>query len=259
MKSLIKTTGLTIGYKGKTITADVNLSLQQGSLTALIGCNGAGKSTLLKTLTGNIKPIKGKIELGTKELTEINRKELSKLLAVVTTEQPSAGGLTLQELVAMGRIPYTGRIGRLNSEDKQIVKEALIKVGIEHKKDTFVADLSDGERQKGMIARALAQQTPLIIMDEPFSFLDVASRLELLDLMRELVDEQNKTILFSTHEVGEAMRIADNLWAFVKDDKGTTIIEGTSEQLIQTSVIDRLFGESRVRYDRLKGIFELKK
>ena len=175
--TILSTHNLSIGYqKGKSSTIvlkNLNISLKRGSLVALVGANGIGKSTLLRTITSNQLPIEGYVTLNGKRFDEISKKELSKLLSIVNTDRTRAGGLTVRELVSLGRQPYTGFLGILDSNDRQIVETAMQNAGIAHKADSFLAELSDGERQKTMIAKALAQNTPVIILDEPTAFLDV--------------------------------------------------------------------------------------
>ena len=258
MSHLIETRELAVGYKGKPVAQEINLVLEQGMLTAIIGRNGAGKSTLLKTLTGNIPALRGSVLINGKEIRNYGTKELSRLISVVSTESNMSGGLKLQELVSLGRIPYTGRIGLLGREDKRIVEEAIATVGLSHKVDTFVSNLSDGERQKGMIARGLAQETPLLIMDEPFNFLDVASRLELLELLKQMAEEKGKTILISTHEVSDTIKTADRLWLFVRTEGKERIVDGTKEQLVKERVFDHLFPDSKVKFDHTTHNFILR-
>lgn len=245
MSILITADDLAIGYKGQAIYSGINLTLKPG-VTAIIGRNGVGKSTLIWTLTGSLQPTAGIVRLGNKEIGEYSRKELAKSVAIVSTEQAMAGGLRLCELVALGRIPYTGRMGRLTVEDRRIVEDAMKRVGIAHKKDSFVAELSDGERQKGMIARGLVQSTPIIIMDEPFSFLDVASRLEIMALIQELALSGGKAILYSSHEVTEALKSSDRIWAFTSDG----IEDGSPEQLIERGTMNHIFPNKNVKFDK---------
>lgn len=253
MSVILKTRNLSIGYKKIKIAEDLSLELRRGEVTALIGRNGAGKTTLIKTLTGNLSPFGGEIFLEGRKLGEYKRTELAKAMAIVNTDPNMAGGLRLKELVGLGRIPYTGRMGVESKADKDIIEKVLETTGIAHKKESFVSELSDGERQKGMIARALAQQTPIIIMDEPFSFLDVASRLEMLDLLNNLAKEDDKAILLSTHEVAEALKMSDQIWLFLREE----MITGRPEDLIERGDIDRLFEDTKVKFDRERGEFRI--
>ena len=252
MKDFLQVRKLAIGYKGKRIAENVDLRLN-GGVTALIGRNGVGKSTLIKTLTGNLKPLEGEIEICGKPLGEYDLKALSKTVSLVATDFNQAGGLRLHELVALGRIPYTGKFGKLDKNDKDKIEAAIEKVGLTHKKDAFVAELSDGERQKGNIARGLVQETPLIIMDEPFSFLDVASRLEMMEIMRELTDSEKMTILYSTHEVTEALKSADRIWLMSRGE----VKEGSPTEIIDSGAIEMLFDNPRIKFDIEKESFYL--
>lgn len=247
----LQTTSLSIGYGQKCLIADINVSLRRGEITALIGRNGSGKSTLIKTLTKTLKTLSGSVKVEDRELGTYNRRALSRLMAVVNTEPDMAGGLRVHELVALGRIPYTGKMGTLSDRDKEIVERSMRVCGIYHKRDNFVGELSDGERQKGMIARGLAQDTPLLIMDEPFSYLDVAARIEMLKLLNTLAREENKAVLFSSHDVGKTLRAASRVWLigrWGKTDKDE-IREGTPEELIDRGLMNGMFPENKVRFN----------
>lgn len=246
MNPILQTQDLSIGYKFKSLVENISLSLEPGKVTALIGRNGAGKSTLIKTITNHIPPISGNVRIDNIDLRNYSRKQLAKKMAVVTTEQNSGGGLRLSEMVTLGRMPYTGSLGTVGALDKKIVDHSMRLVGIEQKKNSFIAELSDGERQKGMIARALAQETEILIMDEPFAFLDVAARLEMLDLIKRIAKEQNKAILFSTHEVTETLKHTDKVWLFVPGK----ILEGEPKELALKGEIDRIFPSDRIRFNR---------
>ena len=182
---------LTIGYRQggheKIVAADVSLSLQRGVVTCLLGPNGAGKSTLLRTLSCRQPALRGVVVTADGEdLTKFKPMDVARKMSVVYTERTNAGALTAREVVALGRQPYTGFFGRLSSDDRRIVNESIEAVGVASLADRYMATLSDGERQKVMIARALAQRTPIMILDEPTSFLDVASRLEIMQLLKEI-------------------------------------------------------------------------
>ena len=179
---VIKTSDLSIGYilKGgqkKRVHDALDLNLYPGEVTCLLGLNGAGKSTLLRTLCGFQPPLGGEIELMGKPLNSYSQGDFSRLVGVVLTEKTNAGGITVYELVSLGRHPYTGFFGQLRQEDRRIIEESLAAAGIAHKAYNYVSELSDGERQKAMIAKALAQQCPIILLDEPTAFLDVTSRI----------------------------------------------------------------------------------
>lgn len=252
--SILSATNLTVGYsKGNNITpviSGMNISLEKGTLVALIGANGAGKSTLLRTIVGSQSALGGDIILNGKPIADISRRELSLLLAIVNTERTYTGGLTVRELVSLGRQPHTGFLGILGRNDKRIVESAMKDAGILHKADCFTAELSDGERQKAMIAKALAQQTPIIILDEPTAFLDVASRMETMMLLHRLAHEQNKAILLSSHDLSQSIMLADELWVLAHDK---TMMSGNTEDLVLSGVMDKVFSSSLIDFDLLQG------
>ena len=182
--TVLETHNLNVGYGRRTVLSDVNVRVPEGSFTALIGANGSGKSTLLRTLSGTQAALGGSIWLNGNELSHMRRSNLAKSLAMVLTDRSGGGGLSVGETVEIGRHPYTGLLGRLTEEDRRIVDRSLEAVGMYGMKKRLLGTLSDGERQKVMIARALAQNTPLIILDEPTAFLDVAGRIEITALLR---------------------------------------------------------------------------
>ena len=213
--------GIATGYRqGKQLTEvhhGLDFSLSGGELTCLLGCNGAGKSTLLRTLAGMQPPLSGRLELMGRPLEAYSAHERSKTIGVVLTDRMQAGGLTVYELVALGRQPYTGFFGRLTSADKALVWRALEEVGMAGKARRYVAELSDGERQKAMIAKVLVQECPLILLDEPTAFLDVESRMEVMRLLRKLAVEEHKAVLLSTHDVDQALAMSDRLWLMTQE------------------------------------------
>ena len=219
----IRLKDLSIGYQTKhsvkTVAAGINGAIRSGELTCLLGANGVGKSTLLRTLAAFQPAISGEIlisrkeEGGTrKEISSLTDKELSKLVGVVLTEKPDVRNMSVRELVSLGRSPYTGFWGTYTEEDLRIVDEAIEMVGIKDLTRRPVHTLSDGERQKVMIAKALAQQTPVIFLDEPTAFLDYPSKVEVLQLLRRISREAEKTIFLSTHDVELALQLADTVW-----------------------------------------------
>ena len=171
---------------------------------------------------------------------------------VVLTDKTFAGGLSVYELVALGRQPHTGFFGRLPKEDKRIVEEAMENVGIAHKAKSYTAELSDGERQKVMIAKALVQECPLILLDEPTAFLDVVSRIEIMHLLHRLAVEQNKAILLSTHDIEQALVLADKLWLLTK---GKGLQCGVTEDIILNHHMDELFTHKDIRFDYDHGVY----
>ena len=218
----IRLTDVSIGYKSrqgtKTVASGITASILRGELTCLLGRNGAGKSTLLRTLAGFQPKLSGDIDIEGRCLEDYSDRELAQRLGVVLTERPDVQQMTVWDLVAMGRAPYTGFWGRLNGDDEQVVREAIAQVGIEELTDRQVTTLSDGERQKVMIAKALAQQTSIIFLDEPTAFLDYPSKVETLLLLRRISREQQKTVFLSTHDLELALQVADRLWLMERQD-----------------------------------------
>ena len=227
----IQLRNLSIGYTTKhgvrTVAEGINGAIRSGELTCLLGPNGVGKSTLLRTLSAFQPAISGEVlfsrseERGVwSEITSFTDKELSRLIGVVLTEKPDVRNMSVRELVALGRSPYTGFWGTCSKEDLRIVDEAIGMVGIGDLSRRPVHTLSDGERQKVMIAKALAQQTPVIFLDEPTAFLDYPSKVEVLQLLRRISREAEKTIFLSTHDVELALQLADTLWVMRKIEEG---------------------------------------
>ena len=232
MNQTIELRNLSIGYheKGKgikTIAQGIQAHLCGGELTCLLGANGAGKSTLLKTLSAFLTPLEGEILVEGKALKEYTQNERAKLIGVVLTEKPELHHMTVNELVGLGRSPYTGFWGNLSKEDQGIVDEALRMVGMQEMASRQVDTLSDGERQKAMIAKALAQQTPIIFLDEPTAFLDYPSKVETMLLLRQLAHDTGKTIFLSTHDVELALQTSDTLW-LMRRIRGATSERATS-------------------------------
>lgn len=203
---------LSVGYKvGHAVVSDINLTLQSGKLACLIGENGVGKSTLLKTLTGFLPKLEGSLLLDGKDISEFSQRALARQISIVLTQKPDVQNLTVEEIVGLGRSPYTGFFGKLHANDQQIVDESITAVGIEKLKNRMIQTLSDGERQKVMIAKALAQQTPVIFLDEPTAFLDFSSKVETFQLLQRMAHEMGKLVLLSTHDLELAVRFSDTL------------------------------------------------
>ncbi|MBP3419935.1 MAG: ABC transporter ATP-binding protein [Marinifilaceae bacterium] len=255
-KQIIQATNLKIGYKEgkkvKVVHQKLNFQLNLGELTCLLGANGAGKSTLLRTLSAAQQTLDGQLFLDGKPISEYSERERSTMIGVVLTDKIFAGGLSVYELISLGRQPHTGFFGRLGKRDHEIIKQAMKSVGIEHKSDCYVAELSDGERQKAMIAKALVQESPLIILDEPTAFLDVVSRIEIMQLLHKIATEQNRAVLLSTHDIDQALVLADKLWLLTK---GQGIIYGTTEDIILQHKMENLFPGSDIKFDYDHGVY----
>lgn len=248
---------LGIGYKSgrngeKVVHGGLAFSLHRGELTCLLGANGSGKSTLLRTLSASQPPLAGEIRLEGRNLSTLSERELSRLIGVVLTDKTQTGGLTVYEMVSLGRQPHTGFFGRLDRHDRQVVEEAIEAVGMTHKTHAYMAQLSDGEKQKAMIAKVLAQECPLVILDEPTAFLDAVSRIETMTLLHRIATSQDKAILLSTHDIEQALVLADRLWLL---RKGHGLCCGVTEDLILNGDLDTLFDRRDICFDRAHGSY----
>ncbi|MBR3513510.1 MAG: ABC transporter ATP-binding protein [Bacteroidaceae bacterium] len=251
---------ITTGYRSRhathVVASDINATLPQGQLTCLLGPNGAGKSTLLRTLAAFQPPLAGEILLEGRPLASYTTQELATRIGIVLTERPNIQGMTVAELVAMGRSPYTGFWGQLHDDDLAQVEEAIRLVGIEKLRRRNVNTLSDGERQKVMIAKTLAQQTPIILLDEPTAFLDYPSKVEVLLLLRRLAHQMNKTIFLSTHDLELALQTADNLWLLAA---GEPLLIGTPGELAESGALPRFFHGPGIEFVPQEKRFVVKK
>lgn len=254
----IKIKDLDTGYKGKSkthvITRGINASIDSGELTCLLGANGAGKSTLLHTLSGFLPKISGTIKIMDKEIADYSERSLAKVISVVLTEKCALRNMKVTEMVGLGRSPYTGFWGTLDNEDKKIVDDAIDCIGINELKDRMMHTLSDGEKQKVMIAKALAQETPVIFLDEPTAFLDYPSKVEMMQLLHRLSREKDKTIFMSTHDLELALQIADKVW-MIDRDNGITI--GTPEDLSLNGTLSRYFSRKGIVFDQNTGLYKI--
>ncbi|MCE1202103.1 MAG: ABC transporter ATP-binding protein [Bacteroidia bacterium] len=259
-QEVIRCSKLSIGYQNgsqkKIVLSDIEAVFGRGDLAAIAGLNGSGKSTLLKTITGLLKPLEGDVFLFGKKITTYHQAELARTIGLVLTDRPDDYYLTVYETVAAGRSPHTGFWGRLNADDRRIIEQSLNYVGVSHLKLRLLNSISDGERQKVMIAKALAQDTPIIILDEPAAFLDFPSKIELMQLLRQLAEEQHKTILFSSHDLDLIIRTADKVWLV---GNNAPIVQGAPEILLKTNAFARSFGNSRLTYDPALGHFQVHK
>lgn len=262
---IMTTHGLAAGYLPDKLIADsLDLSLSRGDMTLLLGANGRGKSTLLRTLSGAQPALAGEVSIAGKSLADTTAADMARLISLVYTDRTHAGHLTAAELVALGRQPYTGFFGRLSADDRRIVDESLDTVGMLQFSRRYVSTLSDGERQKIMLARALAQQTPVILLDEPTSFLDIASRIETMQMLHDLAADHGKAILLSTHDIAEALPLATHAWLLVENDSSnydstqavSAMITGTVPGLVATGAFDRLFPRRPVVFDPATMTFQ---
>lgn len=231
------TTGYQRGRRTHVVTQGLNASLPQGSFTALIGTNGSGKSTLLRTLAALQPPIDGRIEWMGNDVNLYSPRERARCLSVVLTDRIDGAGLSVREVVEMGRMPYTGFHGRLNEADHNIVCQAMEDTAVGHLARRSIHSLSDGERQRVMVAKALAQQTPIILLDEPSAFLDYPGKLALLQLLQQLSEKQGKTILLSTHDLDQALRMVSHLWLL----NGNQLHEGSPQEFAENGMLEKIF------------------
>lgn len=248
--SLINLENLDIGYvkpasKLLTLLCDITLTVRTGEIIGLLGRNGSGKSTLLRTIAGLHHPLKGKVLINEQTVHELSGIVRAKLIGYVSTEQINADHISVSELVTLGRFPYTNWIGTLSDDDKKIINNALNMTGIYELRDKMINKLSDGERQKTMIARALAQNTAIIVLDEPTAFLDLPNRYHILRLLNELAHIHQKTIIYSTHDLNIALNESDKLW-LINNGK---ILEGAPEDLIITKGFHKLFENSDIDFN----------
>ncbi|MCQ2059265.1 MAG: ABC transporter ATP-binding protein [Bacteroidaceae bacterium] len=226
---MLELRNLSIGYKQKgnrntVIAQSLSATLHNGSVAVLVGSNGIGKSTLLRTVAGFLKPLSGQVLLdGRTDVHLLSPSELSKSISVVLTERTDVEYLSVYDAVSFGRMPYTGMLGTLKDDDRQIVEASLSLTGVYDLKNRTVDTLSDGQRSRVMIAKALAQQTPVILLDEPSAFLDYPGKEELMLLLRNLAHNENKAILISSHDIDMVKRYADLFWVMSKTKAGITL------------------------------------
>lgn len=200
------------GHKSHLVGHNLTAQLQTSALTLLIGLNGSGKTTLLRTLSGLQRPMQGFVGYGDRPLANFTPRQLARTIAVVLTDRPQTGYLRVREIVEMGRMPHTAFSGRISELDRQIANQSMELTGVQRLARRLFSDLSDGERQRVMIAKALAQQTPCILLDEPTAFLDFAAKQSLMELLANLAHSEHKAILLSTHDLHHALPFADQCW-----------------------------------------------
>ncbi len=257
-QTMLKTKYLSTGYRGKkairVITENINIDLKEGELIGLVGANGIGKSTLLRTLSAIQTPLSGHIEINNIPLKNYADLELSKQLSLVLTERLMSKNLSVYELITLGRQPYTNWIGSLSKEDIYEVEKAIELTNLSDLKNRKCFELSDGQFQNVLIARALAQDTHLIILDEPTTHLDMYHKAYVLKLLQNLVKETNKTILFSSHEIDLAIQLCDTMVVMTNDK----VISDSPCNLIQQGVFETLFPKDLINFDQETGSFKVK-
>lgn len=258
MEVVIDIQQLSTGYQYKSrktlVTSSIDASLHRGELVCLIGPNGAGKSTLMRTLSGEQKPLEGKVFLEGKNIHDLPPRVLARKLSLVLTDRVSAGMLSAYEVVALGRYPHTNWSGKLSAEDHHIIHEAIAMAGAEELAERTLSELSDGERQKIMVARAFAQEPEVMILDEVTAFLDLPRRVEIMKLLKRMAREAGKSILLSTHDMDLALRGADRIWLLPKD--GDLVI-GAPEDLVLDGSFQAAFQSEGIQFDPQSGSFQI--
>ena len=250
----LKTENLSVGYSGKVLIHDINLSVERGKILTLIGPNGAGKSTILKTITKHLEKIAGVVTIENQNISKWSNKELAKRLSVMLTERISPELRTCEQVVAMGRYPYTNHFGALTPEDKRVVQESLRLVRAEELANRSFSDISDGQRQRIMLARAICQDPEIIVLDEPTSYLDIRHKIELLDILRKMAAEKNVAVVMSLHEIDLAAKISDQIICI----KGDRIeLFGTPEEVFSDARISELYEIKTGSFNTLFGSVEL--
>lgn len=244
---------LKIGYGPQSLLPPLSASASPGELVAVIGRNGIGKSTLLRTLQGLQASLGGDVLIDGKKIPEFTRIQLARKIGYISTEIIRVSNMRVCDLVTLGRFPHTNWIGQTDNEDNLAIKKAIRKTGLENLENRYISELSDGERQRAMIARALAQETEILVMDEPTAFLDVISKYEIVNLMKELTSE-GRTVIFSTHDFNIALNQADKIWLMLDDN----LVEGAPEDLILAGTFNQLFGSDVVEFNKGDGTFIFK-
>lgn len=248
-----RTENLAVGYRGRSLIHDINIGVEKGKILTLIGPNGAGKSTILKTVTRHLARIGGTVEIGGKDIQVWSAKEMAGQVAVVLTERIRPELMTCGEVVAMGRYPYTNAMGRMTEADKEAARRALQRVHATELEEQDFSTLSDGQRQRIMLARAICQEPQVIVLDEPTAYLDIRFKIELLEILREMAHEEGTTVVMSLHEIDLASKISD----YIVCVKGDTIAAiGTPEEILREGIMESLYGLEKGGYNRLYGSVE---
>lgn len=238
--TVISTSALDTGYEKKVVVSGVEIEIRRGEIAALIGPNGAGKSTVLKTIAGQLDPLGGTVYIEGRARGEYNQSEIARMQAVMLTDRMPAEKMTCEEAVSLGRYPYTGRLGILSAEDRRIVRESMELVHVEELADRDYNAISDGQRQRVLLARAICQEPEIMILDEPTSYLDIRHKLEFLDLLRSLVEERQIGVIMSMHELELAHMVADKVICI--SSEGRVEMTGTPDEVFTDESISRLYG-----------------
>ena len=259
-ESFVECKSVSIGYHERSnasvvVKKELCLRALGGEVIALIGSNGIGKSTLLKTIAGFQPPLSGELMIHQKPVSQYSANELAREMSFVSTEIVRVANLTVREMVGLGRFPYTNWFGQLTESDDAIVDDAIRQVGLSGYENRFINRISDGERQRAMIARALAQDTKIVVLDEPTAFLDISNKYELVSILKRLAVEKGKCVIFSTHDLSTAISMSDRIWLMLNDQ----VVEGRPEELASGGFFDALFPDNpRLYFDAAKGDFRFR-
>lgn len=242
MDKQLQLKNITIGYPDTALVKGISTSLKKGNVCMLFGANGTGKTTLLKTIRNLIAPLNGSILLADKALSNISHHELAKLISVVSTDRNIAPGLRVADIISFGRIPYLNMFGNLSKEDKTIINKYVSRLQLSDLLDKPFSELSDGQQQRVLLCRALVQDTELILLDEPTTFLDVENRIRIFQLLQQIAKEENKMVLCSTHEIDLALEYTDDIWVI---DKHQNFISGPIDSFSKEMILCHLFAIKR--------------
>jgi iron complex transport system ATP-binding protein len=256
--NILSISSLKIGYaagkSSKIILPHLDASARKGEIVAVFGRNGIGKSTLLRTISGLQPSLGGTILVNGKDLKEYPRNDLAKTIGYISTEVIKVSKMRVYDLVALGRFPHTNWVGKIDANSHEVIMGAIARTGMELLKDRYISELSDGERQRAMIARVIAQETEIIIMDEPTAFLDIAGKYEIIRLLQE-VSGEGRTIIFSTHDFSIALTNADKIWLIHNEE----LIEGAPEDLVVEGTFEHLFNSDQFSFNNNDGTFKFRK
>jgi iron complex transport system ATP-binding protein len=249
--NIVELSQLSTGFPGSVVLAPVTATALKGELVSVIGFNGIGKSTLLRTIAGIQKKISGGFSIDGKSSENMTLKDFAYKVGYVSTEPVTSGNMRVFDLVALGRYNYTNWLGNLTECDREVVLRSIERVGLKGFANRNIDEISDGERQRAMIARVLAQDTPLMIMDEPTAFLDIKNRNEIIHLMHSLTNLEGKTVIMSTHDLSAAISESDNIWLMSRDG----IVQGAPEDLVLNGTFEEYFGGSSLKFSPSDGTF----
>lgn len=243
---MLKADVLAVGYDARIILKNITFSVERGEILTIIGPNGAGKSTILKSLAGQLRPLGGAVYLNGRSMSELKEPEIAKQLSMMFTDRIEPELMTCEELVSTGRYPYTGRMGILSKRDQQIVAETMVRLHVEDLAECDFRKISDGQRQRVMLARAVCQEPDILLLDEPTSFLDIRYKLELLSMIRGLARDKGIAVIMSLHELDLARAVSDRILC-VKEQEADRL--GTPKEIFTGNYITELYGMTGISYD----------